>query len=853
MKKIVSVALALLMLVSAFYAPLSAYSASKSYAEDKLESIQTQTGFVPGKTAVVTGNCYLFVSKVCEKLYGVKYDGEGLYGNFRAKHKTGNYYTVSTYTTQETYPSSSVVEGIISFFIKNAVPGDIIHYGKYTTDTSNTSTHTMIVQCIDNKKIGFYHANYQTTDYAASTCHIDYVYWDSLRKSPTSNVKNSDGSIYSMNSIFYNKMKSTGLGISINRYTNYESLYYLVGATTPIVKVDRTSPYSMRVYWDHIAEATKYQVQYKKKSDSSYTTATSTCTDIEYEIKNLDVGVYYDFRVRAYAVNKWLNWSDVIEKKTLPPTISKVTFTLKSNGISMKWGKRSDITGVRIYKSTSSDGTFTKIKDITNLDTNTYLDKDIEYGKNYYYKFERYLVVGSNTYSTKTDAKKATYTLSTPSLSFENVNTKTVKITLSANGVSDEFKYYLTDSNGKKLKTGSTTKTSVSLDSLTPCSRYKFYAAQSTSVGTGSYTYVSFTALPAKVGGLKTSAVTNGIKLSWSKISDAEGYTVYRSTSKDGTYTQLVKISDAANTSYTDTTVKYKTTYYYRVAAHISSGSTLYYGERSDAKSGKNTVGTISNLRAYCTTPTAIKFKWDKAPNATGYTVQYKVEGGSWTSAGSVKTNSKTISRLKLGKTYYFRVKGYNSVGTGAYTSSISKKTAVPKPKTPTAKLVSKGIKVYYTNESYATGYKIYRATSKSGTYKLVKTIDNNTTSSWTDTSVSYGKGYYYKVLCFRKYDGKTYNSSKSDYVYKKYSLSVPTLSVSANGTTANLSWTKSEGAEKYTVQYKIDGGSYISHTVKNTGFTLPNLKEGSTYYFRVKAVSAKGSSSYCTAKSVTF
>ena len=137
MKRIVSVLLALLMLFSAFYTPVSAYSASKMYAEDKLQSIQTQSGFIPGKTAIVTGNCYAFVSKVCEKLYGVKYDGEGLYGNFRAKHQTGNYYTVGTYTTKETYPSSSVVEGIISFFVKNAVPGDVIHYGAYPTGTSN--------------------------------------------------------------------------------------------------------------------------------------------------------------------------------------------------------------------------------------------------------------------------------------------------------------------------------------------------------------------------------------------------------------------------------------------------------------------------------------------------------------------------------------------------------------------------------------------------------------------------------------------------------------------------------------------------------------------------------------------
>ena len=852
MKRIVSVLLALLMLFSAFYTPVSAYSASKMYAVDKLQSIQTQSGFIPGKTASVTGNCYAFVSKVCEKLYGVKYDGEGLYGNFRAKHQTGNYYTVGTYTTKETYPSSSVVEGIISFFVKNAVPGDVIHYGAYTTGTSNSSTHTMIVQSIDSRKIGFFHANYQTTDYSRDSCHVDYVYWDSLRSSPTSNEKRN-GKIYSMNSLFYNKMKSTGLGISINRYSKYEDKYYLVGATTPIVKVDRTSPYSMRVYWDEIAGATKYQVQYKKASAADYITATSSCKALEYEIKNLDVGVKYDFRVRTYAAGKWQDWSNVIEKKTLPPTMVNITFSLKSNGLSMKWGKRSDITGVRIYKSTKPDGDFTQIKDITNLNTNTYLDKDIEYDTTYYYRFERYLNLNGNTYATKTDPKSAAYVLAQPTLTSECLNTTTVQMTLTANGTSDSFVYYLEDSKGKTVvKESTTANTAVTLKNLTPCTYYYFYAAQKTAIGRGEFEKFGFRAVPGKVENLKTARHTKGVQLSFTTQSDANGYTVYRSTAQNGAYNEI-KTLDADEGAYLDTDVKYNTVYYYKVRAFASNGSKSYSGVYSDIASGKNTTGKVTGLKIVGRTPTSFTLKWTKPDNAESYTVQMKPDGGSWKTVGNATGASKVVSGLKLGKVYYFRVKANNSIGSCAYCAAVSRKTFVPKPKAPTSKVVSKGLRVYWQPESYATGYKIYRATSKNGSYKLVKTVTDHTTAKWTDTSVSFGKGYYYKIVCYKTSGKKTYNSSKSDYVYKKCALAVPKLKATANGTNAELNWGKVEGADKYVLQYRSENGSYKSLTVTECAKTIVSLTAGTKYYFRVKAVNKKGSSSYCTAQSVQF
>ena len=60
---------------------------------------------------------------------------------------------------------------------------------------------------------------------------------------------------------------------------------------------------------------------------------------------------------------------------------------------------------------------------------------------------------------------------------------------------------------------------------------------------------------------------------------------------------------------------------------------------------------------------------------------------------------------------------------------------------------------------SKATGYQVYRATSKNGKYKRIATT---TKTSYTDKSVKGGRKYYYKVRTYRKTGGKNYYSSQS-------------------------------------------------------------------------------------------
>ncbi|MBR2674787.1 MAG: Ig-like domain-containing protein [Mogibacterium sp.] len=73
------------------------------------------------------------------------------------------------------------------------------------------------------------------------------------------------------------------------------------------------------------------------------------------------------------------------------------------------------------------------------------------------------------------------------------------------------------------------------------------------------------------------------------------------------------------------------------------------------------------------------------------------------------------------------------------------------KPDVVANKVGSSKIKLRWNRMIGGKGYKIYRSTKKNGKYKLVKTIKNKKTISWTDKSVKRGETYYYKVAAYKK------------------------------------------------------------------------------------------------------
>ena len=159
--------------------------------------------------------------------------------------------------------------------------------------------------------------------------------------------------------------------------------------------------------------------------------------------------------------------------------------------------------------------------------------------------------------------------------------------------------------------------------------------------------------------------------------------------------------------------------------------------------------------------------------------------------------------------------------------------------KTSITSVVSDGsgkLKISWKKGSGASGYRLYRSTSKKGTYTKIATISSGTTLTYTDSGLTSGKTYYYKIKSYRKQNGKTGCSSSSSVVdgwsVKKTSITGVKSTVKGSLT---IEWKKVSGAYRYQVyQSTAKNGKYTKlATVKGTSYSDTSVKANKTYYYK--------------------
>lgn len=236
-------------------------------------------------------------------------------------------------------------------------------------------------------------------------------------------------------------------------------------------------------------------------------------------------------------------------------------------------------------------------------------------------------------------------------------------------------------------------------------------------------------------------ASTGKVKISWTAVEGATKYEVYRATSKNGTYS---RISTTANTSVTNTKAEAGKTYYYKVRAicDVDAAAGAYSAVKSRTCDLAQTTVTLSNVAS----TGKIKISWKAVEGATKYEVYRATsKDGTYSRISTTSNTSVTNTKADAGKTYYYKVRAICDVdaAAAAYSEVKSRACDLAQPSVSIA-LSSKKPKVSWDKVTGAVSYKVYRATSKTGTYSLVKTT---TSLSYRDTKATAGKTYYYKVV----------------------------------------------------------------------------------------------------------
>lgn len=193
---------------------------------------------------------------------------------------------------------------------------------------------------------------------------------------------------------------------------------------------------------------------------------------------------------------------------------------------------------------------------------------------------------------------------------------------------------------------------------------------------------------------------------------------------------------------------------------HLDWNSTKAYQE-------VKAPATPSGAKAEKSSYEAVKVSWNKVTGATGYEVyRYNKTTKKYSKIATVSATSYINKGLTTGQSYSYKVRAYKKSGSqvaySGYSKVVSATPALTAAKITGKNSAAKTASLTWKKINGATGYVVYRATSKSGTYKAVKTITKATTVSYKDAKLTKNKTYYYKVRAYR-----TVNKKK---VYAPYS-----------------------------------------------------------------------------------
>ena len=231
--------------------------------------------------------------------------------------------------------------------------------------------------------------------------------------------------------------------------------------------------------------------------------------------------------------------------------------------------------------------------------------------------------------------------------------------------------------------------------------------------------------------------------------------------------------------------------------------------------------------------------KWAAVAGANKYEVYRSgSKDGSYTLLGTTTATNYTDNKANAGYIYYYKVKAVNANSIKSdYSATVAATCHCARPVVKPDYLISTG-KPYikWTAVSGASKYYVYRSGSSNGTYKYVGTT---TATNYTDNKANAGYTYYYKVKAVSKVSSGA-NSYYSAAIGATCHCARPSVKITTSNGSPKLTWNAVAGASQYEVYRATSkNGTYTKmFTTSNLSYTNTSAKAGTTYYYKVKAVS---------------
>lgn len=353
------------------------------------------------------------------------------------------------------------------------------------------------------------------------------------------------------------------------------------------------------------------------------------------------------------------------------------------------------------------------------------------------------------------------------------------------------------------------------------------------------------------------------VAFEWKPITDrrVDGFIVYRNDPSSKTPTKLLQIDtikDARVTHYLDDRLTPETSYQYRFATYNVKGHTSLASEKMEVRT-KPLLASVSFFSSSGSLPRAAKLVW--RPHTDNSVVAYHLErrqggGDKWRKVATIKgrLNAEHIDTgLDDNTRYEYRLKSITFDGIISKPSqSVTVVTKAPPPPVNVVK-ASQGkagvITISWKDDNKANilYYKVYRAASEQGRYRLV--ADKVKTMQYNDMISETSQHYFYKVVGVNKdgLDGELEAVKAASGTTIDAPKGPTNLVAMVENATVQLTW---NAAGNRTVSYIViketSKGFLSSETkefenIKKTLMIDSSLKADEAYTFSVVSVDKNG------------
>lgn len=346
--------------------------------------------------------------------------------------------------------------------------------------------------------------------------------------------------------------------------------------------------------------------------------------------------------------------------------------------------------------------------------------------------------------------------------------------------------------------------------------------------------------------GISASYERSGrITLKWTAVEGANAYAIYYKPAWGSEYSLL---GQSSGTTYSTTTPRMGTVYYYRIQAlYVVGGQQVSQGAQS-LSFPYIALGDVVIADPRGKDTSTIRLNWTPVAGATHYDVAMSLhDADDYKIVRTDLTGSLCdIRDISFNETYDFLVIPKRKLNSGDVITGLpSSNRMVGSPmETPSFidyEWTEMGLKLTWDAIPGAMGYVIYRrGFHETGYHKLM--VSEDTATTYIDTTMKPGEVYYYFVYSFRLAQPQGWRcfSLKGDIGMGVWLPKTTGLTaVSAQENSVRISWAATEGANKYDVYISTTpGGTPKANGRVSNAYGYHNSAVlGRTYYYRVRPV----------------